>query len=139
MTVTEALCDREYQRLLQLRSGLRRFLHWSEERARGAGLTPAQHQLMLAVRGHPDPRGPTIGETAQYLALRHHSTVGLIDRAVAAGLVERVPDAEHPGTVRLSLTAAGAANLAELSELHLEELRRLARMMEALWRDVEEG
>lgn len=137
MTTTQALADREYQRLLQLRSGLRHFLHWSEERARSAGLTPAQHQLMLAIRGHPDRRGPTIGEAADYLALRHHSAVGLVDRAVASGMVERVPDTQHPGTVRLALTPTGAAHLAELSELHLEELRRLAGMMEALRRGLD--
>lgn len=138
-TVRETLSDRDYERLLQLRSGLRRFLHWSEERARGAGLTPAQHQLLLAVRGHPDQRGPTIGQVAEYLQLRHHSAVGLTDRAAAAGLVQRIPDAEHPGTVRLTLTSTGARHLAELSELHLAELQRLASMMEGLWRDANGG
>ena len=55
------LTDADYQRLLELRSGLRLFLHWSEQQAASADLTPAQHQLLLAIRGHPDPRGPTIG------------------------------------------------------------------------------
>jgi DNA-binding MarR family transcriptional regulator len=77
----------DFERLLQLRTGLRRFLRWSEAQARAAGVTPAQHQLLLAVRGHPDPDGPTIGEVADYLVLRHHSAVGLVDRAVTAGLV----------------------------------------------------
>ena len=34
---------------------LRRFLHWSEEQAVAVGLTPAQHQLLLAIRGQAGP------------------------------------------------------------------------------------
>ena len=82
-----ALDHAEYERLLRFRTGLRRFLRWSAEQAARVGLTPAQHQLLLAVRGHPDPRGPTVGEVAGYLLLRHHSAVELIDRAQAAGLL----------------------------------------------------
>ena len=62
-----------------LRTGLRRFEHWSAEQAASAGLTPAQHQLMLAVRGHPDRRGPTIGEAAEYLLLRHCGSNSVAD------------------------------------------------------------
>ena len=86
--------QRDYERLLAFRTGLRRFLSWSGQQAEAAGLTPAQHQLLLAVRGHPDRRGPTVGEIAGYLLVRHHSAVELIDRAVAAGLVSRQTDSE---------------------------------------------
>src|ERR1700758_5768558 len=82
----------DFERLLELRTGLRRFLRWSEQQAEAAGLTPAKHQLLLAVRGHPDPAGPTIGQLADYLVLRHHSAVGLVDRAVKDGLVARDRD-----------------------------------------------
>jgi DNA-binding MarR family transcriptional regulator len=138
-TITRTFTDADYEHLLELRSGLRRFMHWSEEQARAVGLTPAQHQLLLAVRGHPDERGPTIGELADYLVLRHHSAVGLVDRTAAAGFVVRVPDTEQPGTVRLALTEAGAARLAALSELHYDELARLAPTMESLWRALGEN
>jgi DNA-binding MarR family transcriptional regulator len=84
-----ALTEQDYERLLAFRTGLRRFLAWSGQQAEAAGITPAQHQLLLAIRGHPDPRGPTIGDIAGYLLVRHHSAVELIDRAVAAGLVVR--------------------------------------------------
>src|ERR671925_167931 len=103
--------DADYQALLQLRTGLRRFLRWSEQQAEGAGLTPAQHQLLLAVRGHPDPAGPTIGEVAEYLVLRHHSAVGLIDRAAGAGLVRRNTDPSNNSAVRVTLTPAGLEKL----------------------------
>src|SRR5262249_22756379 len=79
--------DDEYRRLLELRTGLRRFLHWSEEQAGAVGVSPAHHQLMLAIRGHTGPDDPTVGDVATALLLRHHSAVGLVDRAVDAGLV----------------------------------------------------
>lgn len=124
--------DTDYQRLLAFRTGLRQFLHWSEEQARAQGLTPAQHQLLLAVRGHPDRRGPSIGEIADYLVIRHHSAVGLTDRAAAAGLVIRHPDPDNAGVVRVSLTDLGRQRLEALSTLHLAELARLAPTIEAL-------
>jgi DNA-binding MarR family transcriptional regulator len=128
-----SLPDAAYARLLALRTGLRHFERWSAQQAQAAGLTPTHHQLLLAIRGHPDPEGPTIGEVADYLLLRHHSTVGLIDRAEAAGLVtRRRSDADHR-IVRLRLTSEGAERLEALSALHLEELDRLAFDLPAAW------
>ena len=120
------MSDGVYTRLLALRTGLRQFERWSEQQAQAAGLTPAQHQLLLAIRGHQDPRGPTIRDIADYLLLRHHSVVGLVDRADAAGLVRRERDDQDHRVVRLRLTTAGAARLEKLSAAHLEELERLA-------------
>lgn len=125
--------DDAYVRLLALRTGWRHFERWSEAQARAAGLTPAQHQLLLAIRGHSDPRGPTIGEVADYLLLRHHSTVGLVDRADAAGLVTRSRSESDHRVVRLLLTDLGAERLEALSALHLEELVRLAPHLPGAW------
>jgi DNA-binding MarR family transcriptional regulator len=135
-TTTDGPSDADYQRLLELRTGLRRFLHWSEEQARAQGITSTQHQLLLAIRGHPDRRGPTVGELADYLVVRHHSAVGLIDRAAAAGLLARESDPRRAGTVRVTLTARGVEALDSLSKLHLAELARLAPAMETLWRTL---
>ncbi|MGH9097703.1 MAG: MarR family winged helix-turn-helix transcriptional regulator [Acidimicrobiales bacterium] len=131
-----SLPDADYARLLTLRSGLRRFERWSEQQAKAAGLTPAQHQLLLAIRGHGDARGPTIGEAADYLLLRHHSTVGLVDRADAAGLVTRTRDPEDHRVVRLHLTKVGAKRLEALTALHLEELKRFNLKLSGAWRDL---
>ena len=131
------LDEADYRRLLQFRTGLRRFLHWSEEQAEKAGLTPAQHQLLLAIRGHDGDQGPTIGEVAGYLMLRHHSAVGLVDRAVRAELVERREDPGDRRVVRLRLTAAGGRILRQLSALHLEEIRRLAPNIQEIDRGLE--
>jgi DNA-binding MarR family transcriptional regulator len=135
MVMPATLDDADYQRLLQFRIGLRRFLHWSEEQAEKAGLTAAQHQLLLAVRGHDGGTGgagPTIGDVAGYLLLRHHSAVGLVDRAVKAGLIERHEDPMDRRVVRLRLSPLGTHTLEQLSELHLEEIKRLAPRIRAI-------
>jgi DNA-binding MarR family transcriptional regulator len=137
--VSQQITDADYQRLLELRTGIRRFLHWSEEQALATGLTAMQHQLLLAIRGHADRRGPTIGEVADALIVRHHSAVGLADRAEAAGLVRRRVDAADHRIVRLTLTAPGRRRLGRLSALHLEELDRLGPQLRALWAGLPEG
>ena len=134
MTLDQA----DFEHLLELRTGLRRFLRWSEQQAVAAGLTPAKHQLLLAIRGHPDPAGPTISEIAHYLVLRHHSAVGLIDRAVSDGLLKRTADPDSKSIVRVTLTAAGMAKLDALAEAHLQELSHLAPTMRTLWRALED-
>jgi len=121
------LTDRDYEHLLEFRTGLRRFLRWSEEQARTAGLTAAQHQLLLAVRGHPGPDAATVGDVAESLLLRHHSATELVDRTVAAGWLRRVRDTDDHRVVRLELTVGGRRTLARLSALHLEELTALRR------------
>src|SRR5947209_19485538 len=125
------LADEEYTKLLAFRTGLRQFLRWSEDQAATVGLTPAQHQLLLAIRGHRDSRGPSVGELADYLCTRHHSAVQLIDRTEQLGLITRSRgDSEDRRVVRLALTRAGQDKLALLSSIHLEELRRLASLVE---------
>jgi DNA-binding MarR family transcriptional regulator len=125
--------DRDYQRLLEFRTGLRRFLRWSERLAASVGLTPAQHQLLLAIRGHPDPGGPTISDVAGYLLVRHHSVVQLVDRAELAGLVTRVPDERDGRVVRLNLSGEGARRLEGLATTTLEELARVGPRLARLW------
>lgn len=125
------LTSGQYRQLLEFRTSLRGFVRWSEAQAKAAGITPAQHQLLLAIKGHPEGE-PTVGDLAQYLLLRHHSAVELLDRAVRAGFAERRPDDQDGRIIRASLTAAGEAKLAELTALHLQEIERLAPMLEAL-------
>jgi DNA-binding MarR family transcriptional regulator len=127
----------DFEHLLELRTGLRRFLRWSEQQAKAAGLTPAKHQLLLAIRGHPDSAGPTISEIADYLVLRHHSAVELIDRTANDGLIKRIPDATSKSVVRVTLTQAGLDKLDALAEAHLQEIAHLAPTMRTLWRAVE--
>ncbi|SDL31482.1 MarR family winged helix-turn-helix transcriptional regulator [Nonomuraea jiangxiensis] len=131
---SEALTEQDYANLLSFRVWLRAFLWWSEQRAAEVGLTAAQHQLLLAVRGHSDSRGPTIRELAGYLCTRHHSAVQLADRVERLGLIRRNRvRAGDRREVRLTLTEAGRLKLSLLSAAHLEELRRLAPLLNALF------
>jgi DNA-binding MarR family transcriptional regulator len=132
------LTDPDYARLADLRRALRSFLRWSGDEARRAGVTPAQHQLLLTIRAAPDPAGPTVGEVARALLIRPHSAVELADRAQDAGLITRHRDPALGSQVRLRLTPRGAGMLRELSWTHVQELRQLAPAMRALWPDLEE-
>jgi DNA-binding MarR family transcriptional regulator len=124
--------DRDYTRLLTVRTGLRKFERWSAEQAATHGLTASQHQLLLAVRGHADPKGPTISQVADYLLIRHHSAVELADRTEKSGLIERVRDTEDHRAVRLQLSPAGEQVLTALTSAHLEELAQLTQLFESL-------
>ena len=114
----------EYRALASFRKALRMFLRFSEEAARGVGITPAQHQLLLAVKGFGGEGAPSVGDLADALQLRHHSTVELVDRAAAAGLVARIEDPDDARRHLLVLTRAGEQILERLSGLHRSELRR---------------
>lgn len=131
------LRDEDFARLLEFRDGLRRFLRWSDGQAREVGITGAQHQLLLAIRGHGSD--PSISDVAEHLLLRHHSVVELVDRAVAAGLIERVGDTHDHRTVRLRLTSSGAEKVVALSAAHLEELSRLRSAFTTLWTGLPDG
>ena len=128
--------DSDYEHLLGFRDQLRRFLHWSEQQALDIGITPAQYQLLLAIRGHVGG-SPTIGDVADHLLLRHHSAVGLVDRAELAGLVERHTDPDNLRVVRLRLTKLGARHLQRLAAAHLEQLRRPESALIAAWAESE--
>ena len=125
----------DFQNLLAFRTSLRRFLHWSQTQARAVGLTPAQHQLLVAIKGHPGNQDPTISDLAEYLLLRHHSVVELVDRAAIAGVVARSRDAEDGRLTRVTLTPDGEARLSRLGPAHLDELRNLAPVLDHLVTD----
>jgi DNA-binding MarR family transcriptional regulator len=122
----------DFEHLLAFRTSLRRFQRWSEDQAKAAGLTHVQHQLLVAVKGHPGKLPPTVRDLADYLLLRHHSTVELVDRAEGAGLVRRIPDARDARLVRVRLTAKGERVLTELTPAHLVELHSLAAVLDEL-------
>ena len=101
------LTRQDFERLLEFRVTLRRFHRWSEDQAQAEGLTHVQHQLLVAIKGHR-ATAPPVGDLAGDLLLRPHSTVELVDRAEAAGLLERSPDADDGRVVRVRLTGAPA-------------------------------
>jgi len=127
---------KDYEALAAFRRALRRFLAFSEAAARASGLTAQQHQAILAIKGSPGPGPMTIGDLADHLMIRHHSAVELVDRLVKADLVLRTESADDRRRVGLTLTAKAGAILAELSAIHLEELKNsralLVQLLERL-------
>jgi DNA-binding MarR family transcriptional regulator len=115
----------DYRALAELRHQIRRFLAFSEDAAREAGLQPQQHQLLLAVKGLPLDVAPTIGEIAARLMVKHHTVVELVDRLVDNGLVVRERGVDRR-VVLLRLTPAAERVLKRLSVAHAEELRVLS-------------
>lgn len=113
-----------YESLAALRHAWRRFLNFSQAAARQSGLTPQQHQALLAIKGFPGRDYVSITELADRLQLRHHSTVGLVDRLTRARLLRRTPSVADRRRVELRLTAQGEKMIEQLSAIHLQELRQ---------------
>jgi DNA-binding MarR family transcriptional regulator len=120
----KGLTTKGYQSLADLRYHIRRFLHFSEQAARDMGLEPGQHQLMLALKGLPPTIHPCIGELAERLQIRHHSTVELVNRLATSGYVRRLKSEGDRREVLVALTHKGELVLRELSLHHREELRK---------------
>ncbi len=112
-----------YKAMAELRYQIRRFLRFSENAARQAGIEPQQHQLLLAVRGLPDALKPTIGVLAERMQLQHHSTVELIDRLVERNFLFRLRSTDDKRQVLVKLTHDGEDFLKRLSLHHLQELQ----------------
>src|ERR1700743_1577545 len=125
MAPAKKLRKPQYEALAAFRYALRQFTGFSEAAARAAGITPQQHQALLAIKGFPGRDQMTIGELAERLQLRHHSAVGLVDRLVAEKLVTRVPGQEDRRQVWIQITSEGEKTLGTLAAIHREQLRRM--------------
>lgn len=129
----------DYQSLAELRHQIRRFLRFSEEAARSAGLEPRQHQLLLALKGLPEDARPRVGEMAERLQIQHHSTVELVNRLAARGFVRRERGGEDRREVLLSLTPKAQKVLQELSIHHKNELASAGPALLGALRQVMRG
>lgn len=120
------LRPQDYRALAELRYRIRRFIHFSEEAARAAGLEPQQHQLLLAIKGTDGARRPTIAYLAERLQLAHNSAQELIRRAERRDLVATRQATDDRRQVLVELTPASEAALRDLSVAHRDELRSQA-------------
>jgi DNA-binding MarR family transcriptional regulator len=127
--VPERLAESDYQNLAYFRHLVRRFLVFSEEAAREAGLKPQQHQLLLSIKGLPSDGLPTIGALAWQLQLKHHTVVELVDRLSALGLVRRNRHVLDHREVLIEVTPKGDALLRKVSVAHRSELLRMAPLL----------
>ena len=116
----------DYFALASFRYALRSFLAFSQQRAKESGLTPQQHQSLLAIKGFSGEKGLSVTDLATYMLLKHHSAVELVDRLERADLVVRVPDKDDRRFIRLELTPKAEGKLVALSARHLIEIGRNA-------------
>ena len=124
MPAIESITTSDYAALAEFRYQIRRFLHFSEQAARAAGIEPQQHQLLLAIKGVVESQEePSIGILAERLQLQHHSTGELVDRLVERGLVSRSRSPEDRRQVLIHLTVRGETELERLTAFHLADLR----------------
>jgi DNA-binding MarR family transcriptional regulator len=130
----------DYKALAEFRYQIRRFLHFSEQVVKKAGLERGQYQLMLAIKGMPAGVRPRIRELANRMQIRHHSAVELINRLEAGGFVHRTRAQDDRREVLLALTAKGEKILGELALHHHNELRDAApELVTALRRIMRTG
>jgi len=122
VTALDRISDRDYRSLAEFRHQIRRFLHFSEQVVRSAGIEPQQHQLLLALRSQPDGQA-AIGALAERLQIQHHSAVELVNRLETGGFVQRERGSQDRREVLLQLTPRGEKVLRELSLHHRSELR----------------
>lgn len=132
------MTKRDFEALARFRFAVRSYLRFSEDTVRQHGLTPQHYQLLLAIKGLPGREWASVSELAERLQLRHHSTVELVNRAQANGLVRRGEDPDDGRTVRVLLTAEGQRLLALLSPLHRDQMQRMAAALTPpAWDDAE--
>jgi DNA-binding MarR family transcriptional regulator len=130
------LSSSDYRALAAFRYEIRKFLAFSEQAARDAGIEPQQHQLLLAVRGLPEGSRPTIGTIAERLCVKHHTAVALVDKLETIGLVTRERSSEDRREVLLRLTHAGDGVLRTLSSLHRQQLQSAGPEVIRALRDI---
>ncbi|CAH1219151.1 hypothetical protein PAECIP111893_04504 [Paenibacillus plantiphilus] len=113
-----------YEELASFRYRIRKFIRFSEEAARSKGLTPQYHQLMLSIMGFPGREQATPKELAERLQITPHACVELIKRCEELELVQRLPNPQDGRSIFIRVTESGMDILEELSEIHVEELKR---------------
>jgi DNA-binding MarR family transcriptional regulator len=120
-----------YTSAAAFRAELRRFLRRSEDCSRQFGITPRQHLLLLQIAG-ADGGSTTVSDLVDTLALTQSAVTELVQRAEAAGLVERAPSPRDGRVVNLSLTALGEEKLAAVHTALGAERAHLRRMIDTL-------
>ena len=137
---TKAISRAEYQSLAEFRYQIASFLRRRRTAAQDAGIEPQQYELLLAVKGLPSGKKPTIKQIAEQLRLQHHSAVELTTRLVQRGLIRRERSKEDRRSVLLSLTNAGQRAMDQVVHFSLKQLRHEGpELLKTLSRLVKKG
>jgi len=127
----------DYKALAEFRYQLRKFLSFSEAAAHKAALTPQHHQALLAIKGFSSAAPVSIGDLADFLLVRHHTAVELVDRMAKLGLVARNADDDDSRRIVVKLTRKGEQKLQTLSKIHFEELHAASPVLTRLLRSFQ--
>lgn len=139
MAARTRLTKSDFVARARLRHQLRLFERFTEEAAASEGITLTQYLLLLQVKGRPDRSWALVGELADCLVLRHHTTVELVSRCEAAGLVRREKADDDQRKVRVVLTPAGERAVERVARSHVQELERLLEHMRTALAREDEG
>lgn len=132
------LSKADYESLSSFRYAIRQFLRFSEDAAEAVGLTPHQHQTLLAIKGFPGRGSITNGELAERLRIKHHSAVGLVNRLAAQSLVIRQQSSADRREVHVTLTRRGEDLLEQLTAVHQQELQHIAPQLTEILESLKE-
>jgi DNA-binding MarR family transcriptional regulator len=122
-----ALSKSSFEARSEFRYRLTCFMRFGEQVAQAEGITFPQYLLLLHVKGAPRRSWALVGELAERLQLRHHSTVELVSRCETAGLVERRRSEQDRREVQIHLTRAGERVLQRVAAAQTEELSQLMK------------
>ena len=129
------LTHQDYQSLADFRYLLRKFLRFSKDFLRSAGLSPEQYEALLAIKASATSSGLTILHLSERLQVKHHSAVNTVDRLAERKLITRQTSATDRRQRHLRLTDRGEKLIEELAISHRKEIRnRSPEMIKALQR-----
>jgi DNA-binding MarR family transcriptional regulator len=128
---TTTLSQADYESLAAFRYELRHFLQFSEQAAKVLGLTPQQHQALLAIRAAPE-QTMSIGDLGEQLFIQPHSASELVDRLVALDLLSKQSAEQDRRRSVLALTSSATSILAQMSTVHRAEVIRIRETLTAI-------
>ncbi|HKW75559.1 MAG TPA: MarR family winged helix-turn-helix transcriptional regulator [Terriglobales bacterium] len=123
------LAPAEYVALAEFRYQLRRYLRYMEEEARANGHHPQQYQLLLAIKGLPKGKEPTVSALAERMQMNHNSMVGLINRCEKRGLIRRSQSNYDRRQVTLAITRQGDLVLRQQANASRNELGSISPIL----------
>ena len=112
----------DFELLADFRYQIRKFLRFSEQVTRKAGITPLQYLMLLNIKGYPGREWATIGELAERLQAQHHGVVALVSRCEKQGFVERRRSTEDRRRMEVRLLPKGEEYVERLAGEHRKQL-----------------
>ena len=116
------MAKHDFEMLADFRYQIRKFLRFSEQVTRKAGITPLQYLMLLNIKGYPGREWATIGEIAERLQAQHHGVVALVSRCEKMGFVERRRSTEDRRRIEVRLLAKGEEYVERLANAHRVQL-----------------